>query len=161
MKAFALAALLTGAALAVNPQLLTVHTVYLLPMAGGMDQFLAGRLTSRGVVQVVADPQRADAILTDHLGEAFETRMNELYAPPKKDTKDSGSYNFEAPHPPMSTFGRGRGAFFLVDRKSRSVLWSIYQRPNGTRPSDLEHTADHIAQNLANNLAKAGKPKKQ
>ncbi len=68
----------------VNEQVARVHTVYLLPMTNGLDQYLANRLTNLGVFQVVADPKKADAVLTDRLGAAFETRLAELYpeAPP-------------------------------------------------------------------------------
>jgi hypothetical protein len=164
MKLFAAAILLAvAAAAAVNPQLAGVRSVYILPMASGMDQYLAGKLTTRGVVQVMSDPQLADAVLTDHLGQSFEDRMNELYAPAKKekDSDKSNPFGFNAPPPPVSTFGRGRGAFFLVDRKSRSVLWAVYESPTGMRPNELNHCADRIAQNLATNMAKAGKPKKK
>ena len=37
-----------------------VHAVYLLPMAGGLDQFLASRLASENVFRVVTDPKQAD-----------------------------------------------------------------------------------------------------
>lgn len=56
-----------------------VQSVYLLPMTGGLDQFLANRLTSEGVVQVVTDPKKADAVLTDQIGEVFEKRLADLY----------------------------------------------------------------------------------
>jgi len=157
----AIAAFASMAIAAVNPQLASVHTIYILPMAGGMDQFLASRLTARGVVQVVADPKHADAVLTDHIGESFETRMNDLYAPPTEKSKDAASQaGFTAPPPPIGTFGRGRGSFFLVDRKTRSVVWSVYERPHGTRPDDLNHTATKIAGDLEGDLVKAGKAKK-
>ena len=46
MRWFCSAALFGALAFAaVNPQLLQVHSVYLLPMSSGMDQFLANRLT--------------------------------------------------------------------------------------------------------------------
>jgi len=48
-----------------------VQAVYLLPMAGGLDQYLANRLTSAGVFRVVTDPKMADAIFTDQLGAGF------------------------------------------------------------------------------------------
>jgi hypothetical protein len=44
-----------------------------------MDQYLASRLTRGRVLQVVADPAKADAILTDHLGASFEASVRELY----------------------------------------------------------------------------------
>ena len=51
-----------------------VKTVYLLPMASGLDQYLALQLTSSGVLQVVTDPKKADAILTDGIGARLEDR---------------------------------------------------------------------------------------
>src|SRR5947209_10650929 len=87
---------------AANPQLLNVHTVYILPMAAGMDQYLANRLTDRAVLQVVSDPQRADAVFTDHLGQSFEEKLNQLYTPPAKEA-DKGA-TFETPPHPPSTF---------------------------------------------------------
>src|SRR5678809_764458 len=51
-----------------HAQVFGVKTVYLLPMAGGLDQYLALQLTSGGVLQVVTDPKKADAILTDGIG---------------------------------------------------------------------------------------------
>ena len=47
-----------------------------------MDQFLANQLTTDGVLQVVTDPQRADTILTDRIGEPLESKFKELYPPP-------------------------------------------------------------------------------
>ena len=61
-----------------SPALMAVKNVYILPMRSGFDQYLANELTSRGVVRVVTDPQRADAVLTDHLGQSFQQRMDEL-----------------------------------------------------------------------------------
>jgi hypothetical protein len=68
-------------ALAAPPKadLAQVHKVYLLPMTNGMDQYLANRLTGLGVFQVVTDPKKADAIFTDHIGEAFESQQAEWF----------------------------------------------------------------------------------
>jgi len=145
------------------PQIAAVQRVYILPMSRGMDQFLADRLTALNIIQVVSDPQNADAVFTDHLGANFEESMDTLYpkpappAPPKADddtTKKTGQSHVEEivgaadkaqASAPVSTFGRGRGTFFLVDRHSRNVLWSTYRKPAGTRPDDLRHTADYVA----------------
>jgi hypothetical protein len=51
-----------------------VHKVYVLPMARGLDQYLANRLTTEHVFQVVTDPKTADAVLTDRIGEGFEAQ---------------------------------------------------------------------------------------
>src|SRR5690242_1066798 len=107
LMALAILAALPGAA----ANLKDVRSVYLLPMSGGLDQYLAVSLTTGNVLQVVADPQRADAIFTDHLGENLETRLDELYgAKPKDDEKDQGNQKFAR----VQSGNRGRGAIFLV-----------------------------------------------
>ncbi len=73
---------LAAASHAPNDALMRVNTVYLLPMSNGLDQFLAGEFSRTGAIVVVTDPAKADAVLTDHLGEAFERKMTELYPPP-------------------------------------------------------------------------------
>jgi len=170
MKLFSLLAL--GAALimaAANPQLHQVTRVYILAMGGGMDQFLANQLTKFHVFDVVTDPQKADAILTDHVGQAFESQLDTIYPPPKppaeakKKEDDSSTDDAKskkdklndvdlsgAPH--VSTFGRGKGNFFLVDRGSRSVLWSAYQRPKDSTPGEMEKTAGKVVKQLRDDL---------
>ena len=71
----------------------SVRTVYLLPMASGMDQYLASQLTREHVLHVVTDPTKADAVLTDHLGAAFEASLKEAYPEfrPSAHTSDSKS----------------------------------------------------------------------
>ena len=51
-----------------------------------------------------------------------------------------------------STFGRGKGTFFLVDAKSREVLWSVYQPSRSTSGKDLDHTATEIVNRLKKDL---------
>jgi len=157
---FALASLALPAA--VSPQLKQVNTVYVLAMTGGMDQYLANRLTSLGVFQVVTDPQKADVILTDRLGEPFEEKLKELYpapAPPKDTDQDKD----QGKKPAMSiggggaarvssTLSRGRGNFFLVDRKSRTVLWSVYDPPKDSSTGELNKTAARVVKRLKNDL---------
>jgi hypothetical protein len=116
-------------------------TVYLLPMSNGLDQFLAIKLTSGSVMQVVTDPNKADAILTDHIGNSFEQKLDEMYGKKQKEDEDKGRTG-------MQNASRGRGAIFLVDRKTRDVIWSVYERPKSTAPDDMNHTAEKIAQKL-------------
>jgi len=137
-----------------------VQTVYLLPMGYGLDQYLAGRLTRMGVFQVVADPKQADAVFTDRLGEAFEQRMNELYPPEpaqkpadtQEEKESTAAARQEAPR--ASTWGRGRGTIFLVDTRTRTVLWSVYERPRDASPDEVERTARRIAEQLMRDLKK-------
>jgi hypothetical protein len=154
MKVFCLLAALCSAAGASNPELAEIKTVYILPMTYSLDQFLAIRLTKGGVLQVVIDPKLADAILTDHIGSGLEEKLNSLYPPPKaankdkdqdKDKdKDAGSYGGA----PMAGVTRSKGAVFLVDRKTRNVVWSDYVRPSSAQPDELNHVADKIAAQL-------------
>jgi hypothetical protein len=60
-----------------------VNTVYILPMAHGLDQHIANRLTREHIVEVVADSARADALLTDRLGGSLEYQLEKLHPTPK------------------------------------------------------------------------------
>lgn len=128
-----------------------VKTVYLLPMSNGLDQYLAVQLTTDSVLQVVTDPQKADAVFTDHLGQAFEQTLTDLY----KEKSDKSKSDGDADGSPRNFARggmqgqRGRGTAFLVDRKSHEVLWSIYERPKDTSPDGLKRAAGRIVSKLA------------
>ncbi len=138
--------LLTGvlfASMALGAGVSEVKSVYLLPMSGGLDQHLANQLAAAQVFQVVTDPKRADAIFTDRLGEAFEQKLTELYAPPEEDKEDdSGS---QRKH--ISTLGRASSTVFLVDLKSRAVIWSGYEK-RGVNPAGQERVASQIVRQI-------------
>jgi hypothetical protein len=51
-----------------------------------------------------------------------------------------------------STFGRSKGNIFLVDTKSRQVLWSTYDPPKTTAPRDLNRTASDIVSRIRKDL---------
>jgi hypothetical protein len=132
-----------------HPELMEVKTVYLLPMTYSLDQFLAIRLTKGGVLQVVTDPKLADAILSEHIGTALEEQMKSLYGEKKSD--DSADKDKDKPagfSGPMAGGTRSKGAVFLLDRKTRSVIWSDYVRPKSAQPDELNHVADKIAGQL-------------
>jgi hypothetical protein len=181
MKLFwALALLAAPVPAAINQQLKQVTTVYILGMSGGMDQYLADRLTRTGVFQVVTDPQKADAIITDRLGEPFEAKLKELYPPPPppppptppapakdekadKDSKlvvvekttkdDKDKLEDSGGVARVGSFNRGRGNIFIVDRKSRNVVWSTYERPKDTTPGELSKTAERVVKRLKDDLS--------
>jgi hypothetical protein len=183
MKLFCALTVLAAAAFAtVNPQLHQVKRVYILAMGSGMDQFLANQLTKEGVFEVVTDPKRADAIVTDNVGEAFQRKLDDLYPPPPKpkteteatkpaadagtslDVGDSSSeakpakkdlldgLDFSGGGVRSSSFGRSKGNIFVVDRNSRSVLWSVYERPKNTTPGELTKTAGKVVKQLKDDL---------
>ena len=130
----------------VHPELLEVKTVYLLPMTYSLDQFLAIRLTKGGILQVVTDPNLADAILSEHIGTSLDEQMKSLYGEKKTDAADKDkATSFGGP---MAGGTRSKGAVFLVDRKTRNVIWSDYVRPKNSQPDELNHTADKIAGQL-------------
>jgi hypothetical protein len=85
MKLFCAFSMLAAAAFAsVNPQLHEVKRVYILAMGSGMDQYLANQLTMAGLFEVVTDPTKADAVVSDNVGESFQKKLDELYPPPPK-----------------------------------------------------------------------------
>jgi hypothetical protein len=117
-------------------------TVYILPMAAGLDQYLAQWLTKDHVMQVVADPKIAEVVMTDRLGEAFEQKMKEIR--PDADKKSDGT----VPNTFRTT--KPRGTIFLVDAKSRQVLWSDHHKPpSSNSDGDLNRTAEQIAKKLS------------
>ncbi|MDQ6665577.1 MAG: hypothetical protein M3Z23_14445, partial [Acidobacteriota bacterium] len=139
-----------------------VHSVYLFPMASGLDQYVANHLTSSHVYRVVSDPKLADAVFTDHIGEAFEYRLEHINPPPpEEDDEDTDedakpAVKAEPQAPRVSSFSRGKGTIFLVDAKSKQVLWSDYERPRDTSSKQLDRTAGRIVARLNKTLT--GKP---
>jgi hypothetical protein len=132
-----------------------VKAVYLLPMSNGLDQYLAQQLTAEAVLQVVTDPQKADAVLTDHLGETFEQSLADLYqTKPKADDKtaDAGEDKGAAPVRSGMQGKRGRGTVFLVNRRTHEVLWSVFELPKDNRPAGLRHSAGRISDQLAKSI---------
>jgi hypothetical protein len=120
-----------------------VRKVYVLPMAGGLDQYLANRLAAADLFRVVTDPQQADALFTDQLGATFEQKLTELYPPPKKadakPEKDDGRRQIR-PY----TGGHATGTIFLVDRASHMVIWSSFEGGVKRAPASLDSEAKHI-----------------
>jgi hypothetical protein len=155
---------------AANADLAQVQSVYLLPMGSGLDQYIADRLTADHIFHVVTDPKRADAVFTDQIGTAFERRLTELYPPEplpepekskdkvseesKKESESGpvGEKLGERTAVPTSTFSRGKGNVFLVDLKSRRVIWSVYERPKRTVPDELHRVSARIVNALKRDL---------
>jgi len=59
-----------------------VHTVYVLSMSKGLDQYLANRLANDHLFEVVTDPKLADAFFTDRVGESLQSKLEEIFPPP-------------------------------------------------------------------------------
>jgi hypothetical protein len=154
-----------SAALLCGAELSSVRAVYVMPMSHGVDQFLANRLTNSGLFRVVADPKLADAIFTDRIGDAFRAALEEISPTPKPPAEDKDAdakagkddkkpKSEDKPPAPISSFGRGRGAFFLVNAKSREVLWSTFEPSADSSPKELDRTATDIVIRLKKDLGK-------
>ena len=169
-----------SAAMLCAADLANVHTVYLLKMAKGLDQFLANRLTSDHVFQIVTDPKLADAVFTDQIGEGFQAKLEELFPPPESDKPapppkpaktektakgEKPAKTEDEPNPLLgdtvnklsspesnSSFGRAKGTVFLVDAKSRQVVWSVYQPAKGGTPKEMDRTANDIVSRIKKDL---------
>ena len=129
---------------------LKTRTVYILPMANGLDRHLASRLTSSGAVWVVLDPENADAVLTDKVDEAFWAWSNARYKTAAKSNaalNDDDRSKYE-----RARTGGYRGTVFLVDPRNGVVLWSIYEPTTDTSPNALDQAAVHVAVNLKKSL---------
>ncbi len=147
-----------GMAAAASPELSSVKKVYLFPMTGGLEQYLAGRLTADAVFQVVVDPKQADAVWTDRVDAAFNAQLDELYPPAKAaETKgkpaSEGDISGMKEPPPRRSSGRGRGNLFLVGVGSRRVIWSHYQKVEDTSPGTLHRWARDIVKRLQKDLS--------
>jgi hypothetical protein len=158
---------------ALNADVQTVKTIYLLPMSGSLDQYLVNWLTRDGRFQVVTDPADADAIMTDRVGEAFEARMAALYpvekevpkpvvvskdAKSKEDTarddaaaqlaKDQETIKASQQADVRVSSFSSKGNVFLVHATSRKVIWSYYKRPKSRASDDMNKIAADLAKQL-------------
>jgi hypothetical protein len=154
-----------------------VHSVYLMPMARGFDQYLANRLTNERVFTVVTDPKLADAVFTDRIGEDFQSRLEDISPTPaseqpKPEEKDAAAEkeakaaeesgvvlptetaNRLSSPALNSSFGRGRGTIFLVEAKSRTVVWSAYEMPKQAGSKHMDRLASSIVTRLKKDLQK-------
>ena len=133
-----------------------VKSVYVMPMSNGLDQYLAVRLSNNGAVQVVTDPQKADAVITDSVGAGFEEKFDELYTKDKAAVKnDKGSADTQEFSRGRVGGARARGTIFVVDRKTHELIWSVFELPKRSSPDELNSTASRIAERFGK--AKAGK----
>lgn len=168
-----LSALLGVAFTAVHPlaaadmeRLGKVDKIYMWPMSNSLDQFLAERVTTEGIFDVVIDPKRAQAILTDRVSSKFLEGMEELFPSPEEiaeatkkaeeDKNDPGAALAGAYRPersPVHSSSQARGAVFLVDVASREVLWSTFLDDDSNTAKAMHKQAQLIVQRLKKQLA--------
>jgi hypothetical protein len=140
-------------------QLKDVKSVYFYPMPGGFEQHLASRMVKDHVYQVVSDPKLADAVFTDQISDSFLYKLDHINTPPPpaNSSGSMSSMNAEVPH--ASSFSRGKGTLFLVDSKSKQIVWSTYEKPKDTLPATLNKTAKKVVEKLE--IDNGMKPPKQ
>jgi hypothetical protein len=146
-----------------------VRSLYVLPMSHGLDQYLANRLTNDHVFKIVTDARLADAVLTDHVGTSLQAKLEDLLqlAPADKpvakgDEKDkealsagsslAESISQTSRPAESSSIGRSKGTVFLVDTKSRQVVWSAYDLPKDSSSKELDRTASDIVSRIKRDL---------
>ena len=134
---------------AAGPELRNVKSVYLLPMANGFDQYLANQLQASNLYVVVANPQAADAVITSAIGPAFERKMDELYVEKADEEEGDLKGNDSVPR---GNFRRGQGMVFIVERKSRQVVWSAYEPSKDARSGSLDQAARRVTERLKKEL---------
>ncbi|HEY2843835.1 MAG TPA: hypothetical protein VGJ09_09300, partial [Bryobacteraceae bacterium] len=92
---------------------------------------------------------------TDGIGARFEESFADLFAPPVDKAKSDKAGTSDFTHPTMRPLSANRGVIFLVDRNSRDVVWSTFERPKSSQAADL----DRVAAKIVDRLAKARKTK--
>jgi hypothetical protein len=167
MKSIKLLLLLlaTCAAAVSGADLGAVHTVYMLPMAHGLEQYLANTLTAEHVFVIVTDPRLADAVITDHLGAGLQEKLDTMLAPPPAEKTDAKGEKDDEPKGSLvepanklsnpadsSSVGHSRGTVFLVTTKSRQVLWSVYDLPKDSSSKELDRIASDIVSRLRKDM---------
>jgi hypothetical protein len=144
-------ALLCGPALTDDYRDLTqVKTVYILGMANGLDQFLANRLTNTGAIWIVLDPINADAILTDRLDEDFWKWLTHRF--PRTSANPAAAHtqdDLRSGSPRASP-----GTVFLVDPRTRLVLWSSFESITKKSAAALDQVAARHARRLLNSIVR-------
>jgi hypothetical protein len=170
-----LVSLLCSSTALLAAELSGVHVVDVFPMSRGMDQYLANRLTNDHVFRVVTDPRLADAFFSDRVGEALQAQLDAAFPKPALAKEAAKEEAKDTPKPPErsrpnnplmftdpvnklenpalnSSFGRGKGNVFLVDAKSREVVWSTFDPPKDDTTKQMDRTASDIVNRIKKDL---------
>ena len=121
------------------------RTVYVMSMTNALDQHIATRLTSNRVLWVVLDPSSADAVLTDNVDQTFWNWLVQAYPGSASASGNNAGAAYRAGNAPGAIY---RGTIFLVDPRRRLVLWSTYELPKNSSPTELDRSATRITNQL-------------
>ena len=130
----------------------SAQPVYFWAMQGALDQYLAEQAAASGAVKVTVDPQMARAIMTDRIDKPFLDAMDELFPvegrEEPEESDDSIEGDFQMARPSNRPKGSPRGTIFLVDVKTRQVLWSTFLGELDMRPNSLHREAEKVIERL-------------
>jgi hypothetical protein len=143
-------ALLSGSGYKLSPR---YRTVYIVPMAHALNEHLASHITSDRLMWVVLEPANADTVLTDTLDENFWTWLGRNYPAPTANGNSAANHGTAFRGAESASLKRD-GTVFLVDPRSRLVMWSTYSLPKNTSPDELDRTAVRIAKVLKSAFGK-------
>lgn len=91
-----------------------------------------------------ADAKSADS-KSDAKSDSADASVSAMFSPPVNKLDKQGL---------NSTFGRNKGTIFLVDAKSRQVIWSTFEPPRGFANKDMDRTASDIVSRLKKDMQK-------
>ncbi len=162
MRWLLILAALTAPLLAAD--LSSVGPVYFWPMNGALDQYVAEQATSSGVFAVTVDPARAKTVMTDHIDAKFFEGMNEIFvdeaeiaAAEENDDDEEATGSIESGLAPQRAANRPRsspkGTVFLVNIRSRQVVWSTFLGEFDRSPKKLHKKAQQVISDLGKSMS--------
>jgi len=128
----------------------SAQPVYFWAMQSSLDQYLAEQ--AAGAITVTVDPKMAKSIMTDRIDKPFLDGMDELFPvegrEEAKASDESIEGDFQMARPRNRPKGTPRGTIFLVDVKTRKVLWSTFLGELDPRPKNLHREAEKVIERL-------------
>ncbi|MBI1354570.1 MAG: hypothetical protein GC160_09500 [Acidobacteria bacterium] len=138
-------------------QLRDAQPVYFWPMQHAFDQYLAEAVNGADALSVTVDPKRASSMMTERIDATFLAALEELFPEqkPAKDeddkdvkSKESIEGRFQLARPKNRPQGRPQGTLFLVDVKTRRVIWSTYMGEVDPEPKALHKEAERVVEDI-------------
>lgn len=139
-------------------QLRNAQPVYFWPMQHAFDQYLAEAVNGADALTVTFDPKLAGAIMTERIDAPFLQAIEEIFPTEAEEgaeeaqEDDSIEGDFAVRRTKNRPQGRPRGTLFLVDVKTRRVIWSTYLGELEQDPKDLHKEALRVVEEIAARL---------
>ena len=139
-------------------QLRDAQPVYFWPMQHAFDQYLAEAVNGADALSVTFDPKMASSIMTERIDATFLQAIEEIFPSEEAKTEekdDSIEGDFEVSRSKNRPQARPRGTLFLVDVKTRRVIWSTYLGELDPEPKALHKEALRVVEEIAARVAGA------